>query len=282
VVIFGLLAVSRVPITVEAVGLGAFAVLGAVAASCLAVAMGSGTADFSDDARRALGPGTLYLFLVVAALFNVALLETGAVRLRILALYAAGLGLHWAAGIDGGARVFDPHGPQRRVSSADGATLAIMLFLGARAQQMSGLVETAWAGAIWPALLGGGAAIYLFRRRAIDPSGWALLPALAAGAATGVLASLVHLHPHLIAALWPVLLRALADELIVRGMIQRGLVKRGRILAAALAAFVALMAGARPLGLDAVLVASIPGLAMALTRRWPAALAARLALELLL
>jgi hypothetical protein len=281
-VIFGLLAVSRVPLSAEAVGLGAFAVLGAVAASCLAVAMGSGTADFSDDARRALGPGTLYLFLVVAALFNVALLETGVVRLRILALYAAGVALHWVAGIEGAARVFDPHGPQRRVSSADGATVAIMLFLGARAQQLSGLVEAPWASAIWPALLGGGAAIYLFRRRQTQTRGWSLLPALGAGAIGGALASLVHSPPHVALVPWPVLVRALADELIVRGMIQRGLLARGRFLAAAVAAFVALMAGARPFGLDAVLVAAVPALALALSGRWLSAATARLALELLL
>jgi membrane protease YdiL (CAAX protease family) len=75
--------------------------------------------------------------------------------------------------------------------------------------------------------------------------------------------------------------RAAADELIIRGIIQRGLASRGRWLAFAVSAALALVAGARPLGWPALVVAVVPALALAVTGRLAAACTARLALELL-
>jgi hypothetical protein len=65
-------------------------------------------------------------------------------------------------------------------------------------------------------------------------------------------------------------------------MVQRGLAARGRWLAFGVASAMALLAGARPLGWDAVVVAVVPGLMMALTGRLAAAGGARLAIELLI
>jgi membrane protease YdiL (CAAX protease family) len=79
----------------------------------------------------------------------------------------------------------------------------------------------------------------------------------------------------------PLLVRAAAGELIFRGIVQRGLAARGRWLALAVAAAMALVGGARPLGWEAVAVAVVPGVALAVTGRLAAAGAARLVLELL-
>jgi hypothetical protein len=279
VVAFGLLLVGDLPVTGDALGAAAFAVLGAVAASCLAVAMGSSTADFSDDTRRALGPGTLYLFLLVAGLFNVALLESGAIRLRILTLYALAVAMHWLAGVRGAAQVFDPETRRdRQVSSADGATLAVLLFMSGRVPKIVGAAAGSWS-AIGSGLLALAAAIYVIRRWRPE-QGWPLPAAVGAAMMAGALAALPWRHG--LVLLVPALARAAADELILRGIVQRGLAPRGRWLALAVAAAMTLVAGARPLGWPALLVAVVPGLALAATNRLAAAGGARLAIELLM
>jgi hypothetical protein len=280
VVAFGLLFVGDLPVTADALGLAAFAVLGAVTATCLAVAMGSATADFTDDTRKAVGPGTLYLFLLVAGLFNVALLEGGAVRARILALYLIAVGLHWSAGVRGAARVFDPEGRrQRTVVSADGATLAVLLFAGGWVLKMAGAGD-GWWSALGPGLLAVAAVIYLVRRWPAE-SGWALPLAVGAGVVVGALAGFSLGHGVAI-TVSGVLVRGLAEELIFRGMVQRGLEEKGRRVAFAVAAAMALVGGGRPLGLAALVVAVVPGAMMALTGRWAAAASARAVIELLI
>jgi len=283
VVAFGLLFVGDLPVTADGLGTAAFAVLGAVTASSLAVAMGSATADFSDDTRRALGPGTLYLFLLVAGLFNLAMLESGPVRLRILVLYALAVGLHWLAGVQGAAKVFDPESHRERtVSSADGATLAVLLFMGGRVPKIVG-ADAGWWSAVGAGLLAAAAAIYLARRWRSEV-GWPLPLATGAALAAGALAAAPWSHGLSLPAaglLVPALVRAAADELVVRGLVQRGLEKRGRWLAFAVAALMALVAGSRPFGVPAVVVAVVPGLAMAVTGRLGAACGARLVIEAL-
>jgi uncharacterized membrane protein len=277
VVAFGLLLAGDLPVTIEALGVAAFAVVGVITASCLAVAMGSATADFSDDTRRAVGPGTLYLFLLVAGLFNVALLEGGVVRARILMLYVLAVVLHWQAGVRGAARVFDPESRgERRVVPADGATLAVLLFMSARVPRIVGEVG-AWS-AIGAGLLAVAAVIYVIRRWHAE-RGWPLLAAIGAAAAAGALAA-APWHGVVVAS--PLLLRGAADELIFRGIVQRGLAERGRWVAFGVAALMALVAGARPLGWPALVVAVVPGLALAVTGRLAAAGAARVTIELLI
>jgi membrane protease YdiL (CAAX protease family) len=276
-VAFGLLLAGDLPVTGQALGVAAFAVLGTVTASCLAVAMGSATADFSDDTRRAVGPGTLYLFLLVAGLFNVALLEGGAVRARILLLYALAVALHWLAGVRGAARVFDPESRrERQVVAADGATLAVLLFMSGRVPKIVGDAAGSWS-AIAAGLLAVAAGIYVARRRRAE-AGWSLPAAIGAGAVAGVVAA--PWHGAVIAV--PALLRAAAEELVFRGIVQRGLVGRGRWVAFAVAAAMALVAGGRPLGWAAVVAAVVPGVALAVTGRLAAAGVARLAIELLI
>jgi hypothetical protein len=283
VVGFGLLLVSRLPLTADGLGLVALAVVGAVTASCLAVAMASAVADFSDDTRRAVGPGTLYLFLLVASLFNIALLEGGAVRLRTLALYLAALALHWVAGIDGAARVFDPEPRRDRpLRAGDGATMAILLYLGGPAQHLAGVPDAPWIAGIWPAILVMVAAVHLVGRRH-QTAPLALAPALGVGLAAGALASAPgwwHGGHALGLVLGVALVRAAAEELIVRGVIQGGLAARGRWPALVASAGIALLVGARPFGAGAVVVAVAPALVLALTGRLAAAGVARIVLEL--
>jgi hypothetical protein len=289
--------------TAGALGTAALAVLGAVTVSWLAVAMASGTASFIDEQRRALGPATLYLFLFVAALYNVVLLRDGPVRWRALLLYGATVALHWIAGVDGAARVFDPEEQrERRVSAADGATLAVLMYVGSQLPRVPGLAESAsLAAVIWPAVVLVAAAVYLLRRPG-SATGWSLPRALGAGVLAGalgagllvgalrdgVLAGALGAVPGVAGVVHPfgpvlalALIRAAAEELVFRGMVQRGL-PAGRWIAFAVAAGVALVAGSRPLGAPALLVAVVPGLALAASRRWSSAAAARLVLELFL
>ena len=302
----GLLAAGGHAPTAPALGTVALAVLGAVTVSWLAVGMASSVADFSEDHRR-VGLTTVYLFMLVAGLFNVALLSDGGVRLRIVVLYLVAVGLHWLSGVQNAREVFDPESRAARpVSPGDGASLAILLVLGTRAQRMAaGGALPAWGEAVWPALLVAAAAIYLARRRGGRRQGgarraWpvaaALLVGLLAGAGAAALAGArLGRAPGALAALAaPGVLRALAEELAVRGIVQRGLGAlfppppgRGAALASAgvvvaAAALLALVVGGRPPGLTAALAAVVPGVVLALGGRLSAAIACRLVFEALL
>jgi hypothetical protein len=285
VVACGLLLLGDAPVTAAALGLAGLAGLGAALVSTLAVAMASAVADFSDDTRRSLGLGTLYLFLFVSGLFNVALLEGGEVRLRALALYVAAVGLHWRSGVEGAAHVFDPgRHERRRVSAGDGASLAILLFLGTRAQAMGGLPADPLAWAVWPALLAAATGAYLVRRRGGEATrvmGWG--PALGIALAIGVLgraATETGALPLAPAVLTYLFACAAAEELIFRGVIQRALAPRGRAVACAVSVVVALAAGPRAFGLEAMALSVAPALAMAVTGRLAAAGLTRVILEL--
>jgi hypothetical protein len=265
-----------------------------VTVSWLAVAMASGAADFSDD-RRSLGLGTVYLFLLVAGLFNVVIVDSGQGRARAAVLYLAAVALHWMTGVEQAAEAFDPESHRARgrlLLAGDGATLAILLFLGARAQQLAlGATgpEVLWGQLGWSALLAFAAAIHLFRRRASAAAGWPLLAAVAAGSVIGVVSAapfgLAWPHRELGLPLLAVLARAAAEELAIRGILQGALATRwprALTATAAVSALVALAASSRPLGAAALAAAVAPAASRAFTRRLPAALSTRLALELLL
>ena len=71
---------------------------GAAGISFVAVAMASGGADLSDDTGTAVGPATIYSFMLVGGLFNLVLVEDaadalrrhGAVRVRGMGVLAGG------------------------------------------------------------------------------------------------------------------------------------------------------------------------------------------------
>jgi hypothetical protein len=281
VVGFGVLLLGGGPVTADGVGTTALAVVGAVTVSWLAVAMGAGAADFSDD-RRTLALTTVYLFLLVGGLFNVALLGGGEVRARALALYAIAVALHWMTGVEHAATVFDPEPRHaRRPTAGDGATLAILLFLGTRAQHMAvGGSEAAWGELGWSVLLAVATVIYLVRRRM---TGHRWLLGLLGGSVIGAAAAAPLVWRGFA---WPAAIallplgRALAEELAIRGVVQGALADRWRPLRAfGVAALLALAAGARPLGAAAVLVAVVPGLAMGLTGSVAGAVVSRMIVE---
>lgn len=97
---YGTLAV-RVPAAppAEVARSGILVVGGAVAMTFLAVAFGGLAANLSSDARPALGPGTVYLFLAVGGLFNL-VLGAGGWRLVVgLGLYAGVIVLCWRSAL---------------------------------------------------------------------------------------------------------------------------------------------------------------------------------------
>ena len=79
-------------------GAGVLVTLGAAGISFIAVAMASGGADLSDDTNTAVGPATIYAYLLVGGLFNLVLVEDAvtcfagprALRVRGMGVLAGG------------------------------------------------------------------------------------------------------------------------------------------------------------------------------------------------
>jgi len=107
-------------------------VLGAaLMTTVLAVALGAAAADLSDDGQAALGPGTVYLFLFVAGLFNVVVQVHGWDRARLVALYAGAVIALWRAGVAQVGACLDPEAraaPRPRLGDA-----AILVLIAAAA-----------------------------------------------------------------------------------------------------------------------------------------------------
>jgi hypothetical protein len=200
------------------------------------------------------------LFLLVGALYNVVLAESGAARWRWLALYLfVGLAL-WSSGMKQVEECLDPEAHRRRaVRLGDAAVLVLLAALGNRAVVRvvgwvgeAGSGQTAQiAGAVLSILLGGGAASYLWRRPGAG-SRVAWVPATAIAVVVGLgLGLLLRAQGWMVpAATLPLLLPVvLADELIFRGCLQRAWQERwaGRarpalVAAAAAAATIAIAA----------------------------------------
>jgi hypothetical protein len=117
----------------EILGAGLLVTGGAVAMSFLAVAMASGGADLSDDQSPAVGPTTIYAFLLVGGLYNLVLTGDGATRAAGLVLYLFTLAAYWRDGVERAEICFDAEAVRTpRLRVADGATLALVLALGSR------------------------------------------------------------------------------------------------------------------------------------------------------
>lgn len=144
-VAFGAL-VLRVPAAtaVDIARAGALVVLGAVAMTTLAVALGGMVANLSSDARPALGPGTVYLFLAVGGLFNLVLTAHGW-RLAVgVAVYAAVVAACWRSAVANLVICLDAEALRRRGPRA--ADLAPWLVVGLFGPAALGLVM-GWLGA---------------------------------------------------------------------------------------------------------------------------------------
>jgi hypothetical protein len=95
-------------------------------ATALALSMGGLAADLSDEARPAVGPGTVYLFLFVGGLFNVVLQARGWDRARLVVLYGSATVALWRAGVAQVEGCLDPEArsaPRPRLADAAIVTL---------------------------------------------------------------------------------------------------------------------------------------------------------------
>ena len=212
---------------------GLLVVGGAVSMTFLAIAMAAGGADLSDEQTSAVGPATIYAFLLVGGLYNLVLTGDPRTRLSGLGLYLFVTGAYWGAGVARAEICLDAEAVRRpRLRAADAATLLVIYALGARglATAARGAMAAAGDGMRlgWAVLLALVALALLRRapplphRRGLAASaiGGAIL-----GAATGALqrgaapAFSITTVPHWIG----VALFLLAEEVIFRGVLQRSL-----------------------------------------------------------
>jgi hypothetical protein len=216
------------------VATGCLVVGGAVAMSFLAVAMAAGGADLSDDQSAAVGPATIYAFLLVGGLYNLVLTGDTTTRLAGLALYLFVLAADWQAGVARAEICLDAEAVRaRELRAADGATLLLIATLGLRGAVVAGANSgqprlLLWIGGGLQLLLGAVAARLL--PRAPPPERrWPVWLAVGVGVLTGGLAArLVGTD----GASWPpgtarwplaiaVGLALLGEEAIFSGVIQR-------------------------------------------------------------
>jgi hypothetical protein len=252
----------------QVVAAGVLVVGGATAMSFLAIAMAAGGADLSDEQTTAVGPATIYSFLLVGGLYNLVL--TGDLRARLagLALYVILIAVYWRAGVARAEICLDAEAvraPQLRTS--DAAAMVLIYALVSRGIGMAATSEPQLAlglvvfHLIVVVALGLVAAGWL-RRVPPPPRRAGLLVSLAVGVALGALSGATLLGRNAAAALQGgvptvggllmVVALLLAQEMIFRGALQRALesdlahlipsVARTRAAAAAITAVVAIAA----------------------------------------
>jgi len=277
----------------------------------LAVAIGAAAADLSDDGQAALGPGTVYLFLFVAGLFNVVVQVHGWDRARLVTLYTGAVIVLWRAGVARMGACLDPEARAApRPRSTDAAILVLIaaaaplalerglarVEISAGSAAIAQVVTILGLGLASLAVLGVGSSSSVLR---------ATLIGLASAAAARVLAPLAFgigatttfppatwTRPEVLAV---AALVACADELVWRGVVQgaferelttraRGGDRTGARWGAAVAALLVAGLAARPSpgGTSTIVswlaVAIAPAAARAASGRVLAAVVARLLL----
>jgi hypothetical protein len=267
---------------------GALVVVGgAVAMTWLAVALAASAADLSDEARPAFGPATIYAYLFVGFLYNALIGADPATRARGYVLYGFAIAAYWLEGVERASVCLDAElVRERRLTLRDGATFLIILAAGQIGAERAapyfgplGRVGQLIVSLAVPVAIGLAAAAYLARRPSASAPrstpARALAVALGLGAAAAVVTRALG-GPSLrrwAAIPLPVVI---AQELVLRGIIQRGLEElaarrggltaaRGRVLAALASLLLGLVAGG-PRGAAAVGVLLATHGAAALTR----------------
>ncbi|MDX2022125.1 MAG: hypothetical protein SF187_17950 [Deltaproteobacteria bacterium] len=259
----------------------ALVVFGSGLLCVLAVGVGCNAADLSDDGRNALGPGTVYVFLMVAGLFNVALLRDGVLAARTLVLYATAVGLVWSTGVHRAESALDPGRP-RPLTTGDGALACVLLFCGVQllvaAPAGLSVQESQMGAAVWAALVGLGVWLFLVSiRRGLRRRGEAV-PALLAnwrgqallrsfGALVFAGAACAGLRVYGGAAPAP-LVMVCSEELILRALLARSLQQRfgWSWRTVAVATFVSVVANTSALSWPVMAVQFVSVLAFAASR----------------
>jgi hypothetical protein len=157
---------------------GALVVVAALLMTALAVALGCVVADLSDDHRSALGPGTVYLFLLLGGCLNVAFQMQGWAAARVLLLYALAALAFWRTGMVQVGACLDPEVRATKVLRLSDAAILLLLFAVAplaiargfaRAEVPAhGVAEARIGAALVMGLI---ALVILMRRRSPRPSG---------------------------------------------------------------------------------------------------------------
>ena len=241
--VFAVMSLS-VPHTSAAARLGAgvLVTLGAAGISFIAVAMASAGADLSDDTNTAVGPATIYSYLLVGGLFNLVLVEDVVTCFAGVALYGFAGWAYWQAGVEQAGFCLDAEMVRApRVRAADGATMLIVFALGVRALLGVGkmiadggvpdvaaqrMMLALQAGLL--ALIGAAAVLYLRRRPRAMASRRLLSSLLLGAAAGGCVGALlraaagpgVALPPEAIVS---AAMLVLVQELVLRGVVQRAM-----------------------------------------------------------
>jgi hypothetical protein len=275
------------------------------------VALACQAADLSDEQRPAVGPATIYRFLLIGGLFNLLLSGDTETQVRGLLLYALAVAAFWVTGMRQVTACLDPEAArQRRPWLGDAATFAVCAFLGARGVaavlRLTGEGDATSAIIGWTAangLLGLVAAIYVARLPRL-PAGLqaARATALALIAGAVLAAALRREMGGALDQLWRQVGAAqapgaglvavavtvsmvLCDEVIFRAMIQRALHEQLQrpLLAAVAATLLALLVA--PPGTPVGQALTIHGLMavvwMLSLRTWPCVLARLIMIGLL-
>jgi len=241
-------------------------VVGALVVTALAVGIGCDAADLSTPGRSAIGPGTVYLFLIVSGLYNLGLSQTYDVWARTTALFVLATVLFWMTGVRRAEDCLDAERlAMSRAAPGDGVVAVILLHLGVHATQASvaasgGSAASALMARVgWSGLVAFGVCaqlLWIGRRNwqsAFSGTRWAwrvgmtvLIVAVSAGLRPGQFAGSAS----------PLWLVVIAEELVFRGLLQGSLVDyfssggrstlRGRVMAGTIAASVALLTMANP------------------------------------
>ena len=139
--VFAVLSLSVPDVSMAArLGAGLLVTAGAAGISFVAVAMASGGADLSDDTNTAVGPATIYAFLLRRrAVQSWCWCRIWPRRIAGLALYAFAGWTYWQAGVEQAGFCLDAEMVRaRRVRAADGATMLIVYAIGGRALLSAG------------------------------------------------------------------------------------------------------------------------------------------------
>jgi hypothetical protein len=192
----------------------------------------AGGADLSDEQTTAVGPATIYAFLLVGGLYNLVLTGEPRARLSGLALYLFVTAAYWGAGVARAEICLDAEAVRApRLRSADAATLLLVYALVSRGLSMVSASAHVGVDGIrlgW-ALLAGLVALGLLRRAPPMPVRRGLAVSIIAGALLGAILGAFHrgavpVFSGPAISFWiGTALFIVAEEVIFRGALQRSL-----------------------------------------------------------